>query len=86
VGAPVLLTDSGSKPAQAEPFLALSSASDATRFGVARGQRTQLVSDPALAGSELLAVKGSQFLTQRARGRSVELSVLACQPGSWLPP
>jgi hypothetical protein len=76
-GAPVLLVDTGAKPPQV--WLAVSSPSDATRLGLARGQRTFLQSDPLLGRAEVLAVGAGRFLTQRARGRGVELGALACQ-------
>ncbi len=81
-GVPALLADPAASPANTEPWLAVSSPSDATRFGLARGQRTQLEADPMLAGAELIAVNAGKFLSQRARGLRVELSVLSCQPAA----
>jgi hypothetical protein len=76
VGAPVLLVDANA-PLQ-EPWLSVSSPSDATRLGRARGQRTALEADPLLGRSEVIAVSSGHFLTQRGRGRSVELAALDC--------
>ena len=76
-GAPVLLVDATAK--LPEPWLSVSSPSDATRLGRARGQRTVLESDPLLGRAEVIAVGSGHFLTQRGRGRSVELSALDCQ-------
>jgi hypothetical protein len=75
-GAPVLLVDAAT-PLQ--PWLAVSSTSDATRLGSVRGARTFLQTDSLLAGAEPIAVRGSDFLTQRVRGRSVELETLHCE-------
>jgi hypothetical protein len=75
VGAPMLLVDAKLP----EPWLAVSSASDATRLGRARGQRTVLEADPLLGRAEVLAVGAGHFLTQRSRGRGVELAALDCQ-------
>jgi hypothetical protein len=77
VGAPMLLVDANAKVP--EPWLSVSSASDATRLGRARGQRTLLEADPLLGRSEVIAVSAGHFLTQRARGRGVELAALDCQ-------
>jgi hypothetical protein len=76
VGAPVLLVDANAK--LPEPWLSVSSASDATRLGLARGQRTVLAADPLLGRSEVIAVSSGRFLTQRARGRGIELATLDC--------
>ena len=77
VGAPMLLVDANAKVP--EPWLSVSSASDATRLGRARGQRTLLAADPLLGRLEVIAVSAGHFLTQRARGRGVELAALDCQ-------
>jgi hypothetical protein len=76
VGAPVLLVDANAK--LPEPWLSVSSSSDATRLGLARGQRTVLAADPLLGRSEVIAVSSGHFLTQRARGRGVELATFDC--------
>ena len=75
-GAPTLLVERESK--LPGPWLTVAGPADATRVGLARGAKTQLQSDPALGYAEILAVSGGQFLTQRARGRSVALEVLEC--------
>lgn len=75
-GVPVLLRDADQP---AEPWLAVSSPSDATRVGLVRGERTQLEADPLLGRAEVIAVSSGHFLTQRARGRAVELTALACR-------
>jgi hypothetical protein len=77
VGAPMLLVDANAKVP--EPWLAVSSANDATRLGRVRGQRTLLEADPLIGRSEVIAVSAGHFLTQRARGRGVELAALECQ-------
>jgi hypothetical protein len=77
VGAPMLLVDANAKVP--EPWLSVSSVSDATRLGRARGQRTLLEADPLLGRAEVLAVSAGHFLTQRSRGRGVELAALDCQ-------
>jgi hypothetical protein len=83
VGAPVLLVDANAK--LQEPWLSVSSPSDATRLGRARGQRTVLEADPMLGRAEVIAVSSGHFLTQRSRGRGVELATYECAlqtPGS----
>ncbi len=77
-GVPVLLTDERAKVPQG-PWLSVSSPSDATRLGLARGERTYLATDPLLERAEVLAIGGGHILTQRARGRAVELSALDCE-------
>lgn len=77
-GAPALLVDSDlTLPG---PWLAVSSLSDATRLGLARGGHTVLQSDPLLGRAQVIAVSAGHFLVQRARGRSVTLESLDC---SW---
>jgi hypothetical protein len=76
-GAPVLLSDA--RPEAAGPWLAVSSPSDSTRVGLSRGEHTVLEADPLLGRAELLAVGAGRFLTERARGRGVELGVVECQ-------
>jgi hypothetical protein len=76
VGAPTLLVDASAKLPQ--PWLSVSSPSDATRLGLVRGERTQLQSDALLGRAEVIAIGAGHFLTQRARGRGVELSTLDC--------
>jgi hypothetical protein len=76
-GAPQLLVDPHEK--SPEPWLSVSSPSDATRIGLARGGSSVLHADPSLERAEVLAVGGGRFLIQRARGRSVELSALECR-------
>lgn len=83
-GAPLLLSDPGAQPA--ELWLSVSSPSDATRLGRFRGARTYLQADPLLGHSEVIAVRNGRFLTQRARGRGVELSSLECQLPVEAPP
>jgi hypothetical protein len=75
-GAPALLVDAATPR---RPWLAVSSPSDATRLGFVRGARTFLQTDSLLAGAEPIAVRASDFLTQRVRGRSVELATLHCE-------
>lgn len=77
-GAPALLSDGD--PKQAGPWLAMSSQSDATRLGLARGSRTLLQADARLGHAEVIAVSAGHLLVQRARGRSVALEALDC---SW---
>jgi hypothetical protein len=77
VGAPMLLVDANAK--LPEPWLAVTAPSDATRLGRARGQRTVLAADPLLGRAEVIAVSAGHFLTQRSRGRAVELAALDCQ-------
>jgi len=77
-GAPTLLVDADAK--RPGPWLAVSSPSDATRLGLARGGRTELKSDALLGRAQVIAVSGGHFLVQRARGRSVTLEALEC---SW---
>ncbi len=78
-GAPLLLLDSQAK--SPEPWLAVSSPSDAPRLGPARGARTVLMTDALLAAgkSEVIALGAGHFLTARPRGRSVELTAFDCQ-------
>lgn len=76
VGVPVLLVDANAK--LPEPWLSVSSLNDATRLGLARGQRTVLAADPLLGRAEVIAVSSGHFLTQRARGRGIELATLDC--------
>jgi hypothetical protein len=76
-GAPVLLVDGNA--ALQEPWLSVSSPSDATRLGRARGQRTVLEADPLLARAEVVALSAGHFLTQRSRGRASELVALDCR-------
>jgi hypothetical protein len=76
-GAPLLLVDASAKSPQ--PWLSVSSPSDATRLGLVRGERTFLQSDPLLGRAEVIAIGAGHFLTQRARGRGVELTTLDCQ-------
>lgn len=75
-GAPVLLVDANAT--LQEPWLSVSSPSDATRLGRARGQRTVLEADPMLGRAEVIAVSSGRFLTQRGRGRGVELATFEC--------
>ncbi|HKY38554.1 MAG TPA: hypothetical protein VJN18_21570 [Polyangiaceae bacterium] len=75
-GVPALLVD---PRAPATPWLSVSSPSDATRLGLVRGARTYLQGDPLLVRADVIAVKAGHFLTQRARGRGVELATLDCQ-------
>ncbi len=75
-GAPVLLADSNAPVP--EPWLAVSSPTDATRLGRARGRSTVLAQDALLGRAEVLAMRAGHFLTQRPRGRGAELEVLAC--------
>jgi hypothetical protein len=77
VGAPMLLVDANAKVP--EPWLSVSSLSDATRLGRARGQRTALEADPLLGRAEVIAIGAGHFLTQRSRGRAVELAALDCR-------
>jgi hypothetical protein len=77
VGVPMLLADTGG--AVPELWLSVSSPSDATRLGPLRGARTYLQQDPLLGRAEVLAVRAGRFLTQRTRGRGVELGELECQ-------
>jgi len=77
-GAPTLLVDADLK--LPGPWLAMSSPSDATRLGLARGGHTVLQADALLGHAQVLAVSTGHFLVQRARGRSVTLEALAC---SW---
>lgn len=77
-GAPALLVDGDAK--LPGPWLSMSSPSDATRVGLARGGHTALQADPLLGRAEVVAVSAGHFLVQRARGRSVTLSALDC---SW---
>jgi hypothetical protein len=58
----------------------VSSTSDATRLGLARGGHTLLQADARLGRGEVIAVSAGHFLVQRARGRSVTLEALDC---SW---
>ena len=76
-GAPVLLADLAGAPP--ELWLSVSSPRDAPRLGPVRGARTFLQADPLLGRSEVIGVGGGRFLTQRARGRGLELGALACQ-------
>ena len=76
-GAPLLLSDPGAQPP--ELWLSVSSPSDATRLGRFRGARTYLHADPLLGRSEVIAVRAGRFLTQRARGRGVELASFECE-------
>jgi hypothetical protein len=76
-GAPLLLLDALAKAP--EPWLSVSSPTDAPRVGPVHGARTQLLTDPALSKSEVLALRAGHFLTARARGRSVELSAFDCR-------
>lgn len=76
-GAPTLLGDVDlTLPG---PWLAMSSPSDATRLGLARGGQTLLQADTLLGRAQVLAVSAGRFLIQRARGRSVTLEALACR-------
>jgi len=75
-GVPALLLD---PRAPAMPWLSVSSPSDATRLGLSRGAGTHLQGDPQLVRADVIAVRAGHFLTQRARGRGVELSTLDCQ-------
>jgi hypothetical protein len=77
-GAPALLVDGDLK--LPGPWLSMSSPSDATRVGLARGAHSVLRADPLLGRAEVVAVSSGHFLVQRARGRSVTLSALDC---SW---
>jgi hypothetical protein len=76
-GAPMLLVDGNA--AVQEPWLSVSSPSDATRLGKARGQRTVLEADPLLARAEVVALSAGHFLTQRSRGRASQLLALDCR-------
>jgi hypothetical protein len=75
-GAPALLLDGDAK--LPGPWLAVSAPNDATRLGLARGQRTILQADPLLGHAEIIAVSAGHFLVQRARGRGVVLEALDC--------
>jgi hypothetical protein len=75
-GVPNLIVD---PKAPALPWLCVSSPSDATRLGPVRGARTYLQGDPLLIRTDVIAARAGHFLTQRARGRGVELTTLDCQ-------
>jgi hypothetical protein len=75
-GAPALLGDADAK--RPGPWLAVSSPSDATRLGLARGGHTVLQADALLGHAQVLAVSAGHLLVQRARGRSVTLEALDC--------
>ncbi|HEY6077447.1 MAG TPA: hypothetical protein VIW29_01505, partial [Polyangiaceae bacterium] len=77
VGAPVLLVDASAKTP--EPWLSVSSTSDTSRLGPARGAQTRLMADPQLMQSEVIALGAGHFLTARPRGRSIELAAFDCQ-------
>jgi hypothetical protein len=75
-GAPALFVDSAAK--SAGPWLSMSSPTDATRLGLARGGHSVLQADSLLGRAEVIAVGAGHFLVQRARGRDVSLEVLDC--------
>lgn len=75
-GAPGLLVDADLK--LPGPWLAVSSPSDATRLGLARGAHSVLQADALLGRGQVIAVSAGHFLVQRSRGRSVTLEALAC--------
>jgi hypothetical protein len=75
-GAPTLLVDRDVK--LPGPWLSVSAPTDATRLGLVKGAKTQLLADPLLGHAEIVAVSNGHFLAQRARGRSVTLEALDC--------
>lgn len=75
-GAPTLLVDRDVK--LPGPWLSVSAPTDATRLGLVKGAKTQLLADPLLGHAEIVAVSNGHFLAQRARGRGVTLEALDC--------
>jgi hypothetical protein len=75
-GAPTLLVDRDVK--LPGPWLSVSAPTDATRLGLVKGAKTQLLADPLLGHAEIVAVSNGHFLAQRARGRGVTLEAMDC--------
>jgi hypothetical protein len=80
-GSPSLLIDERNPNAS---WLALSGASDETELAALSGsgeRLDELGSEPVIRDADVLAAAAGRLLIARPHGLSIELSVLACQPG-----